>query len=89
MCYNKGVQFNNKPATNGRKKEDTIMTQAQMTETKRGRGRPASFPNQETKMAGFNLPTGTLEKLSKGAAKREITQNALLAKAIEAYCRKD
>lgn len=57
------------------------------TETKRGRGRPRSFPDQETKMAGFNLPTSTLESLAAGAQAREITQNALVNRAILAYLR--
>lgn len=58
------------------------------TQTKRGRGRPASFPGQETRMAGFNLPVSTLERLSAGAEKRGITQNALVARAVEAYLRR-
>lgn len=57
------------------------------TEVKRGRGRPASFPNLETKMAGFNLPLATLESLAAGAKARGITQNALLDRALKAYLR--
>lgn len=62
---------------------------SQVAEVKRGRGRPESFPGVETRMAGFNLPVTVLEKLAVGAKKREITQNALVAKALEAYLRKD
>jgi hypothetical protein len=58
------------------------------TETKRGRGRPATFPNQETKMAGYNLPTDTLEMVRKAAAKREVNQNLLVDRALRAYLRK-
>lgn len=55
---------------------------------KRGRGRPASFPNTETKMAGYNLPVETLEMVTKAAAKREVNQNILVDKALRAYLRK-
>lgn len=58
------------------------------TETKRGRGRPATFPNQNTKMAGYNLPTATLELVRKAAAKREVNQNLLVDRALRAYLRK-
>lgn len=57
------------------------------TEVKRGRGRPATFPNDETRMAGFNLPVATLELVRKTAEKREINQNALVNKALLAFCR--
>lgn len=57
------------------------------TETKRGRGRPATFPAQETKMAGYNLPTSTLELVRRAAAKREINQNLLVNRALLAYVR--
>lgn len=57
------------------------------TETKRGRGRPRSFPDQQTKMAGFNLPVATLELLQEGARSRGVTQNALVDRAIRAYVR--
>ena len=57
------------------------------TEVKRGRGRPASFPNQDTKMAGFNLPTATLELLATGAKARGVTQNAVVDRALRAYLR--
>lgn len=66
--------------------KENIMTTA--TETKRGRGRPASFPNTDTKMAGFNLPEATIELLKKGAERREVTQNILVDRAIRAYVRK-
>lgn len=55
---------------------------------KRGRGRPATFPNQDTKMAGYNLPTSTLELVRKAAEKRGINQNALVERALRAYLRK-
>lgn len=58
------------------------------TETKRGRGRPATFPNTETKMAGYNLPVATLELVRKAAAKREVNQNLLVDRALRAYLRK-
>lgn len=58
------------------------------TETKRGRGRPASFPGQETRMAGFNLPTATLKRLAEGAETRKVTQNALVDRAVNAYLRR-
>lgn len=57
------------------------------TEVKRGRGRPASFPDTATKMAGFNLPLTTLDSLAAGAKARGITQNALLDRALKAYLR--
>lgn len=63
------------------------MSNSNTAEVKRGRGRPAAFPNEETKMAGFNLPVGTLELLAKGAADREVTQNTLVNRAIRAYVR--
>jgi len=55
---------------------------------KRGRGRPASFPNQETKMAGYNLPVTTLDLVTKAAAKRGVNQNILVDRALRAYLRK-
>jgi len=58
------------------------------TEVKRGRGRPKSFPNAETRMAGFNLPVATLEKIVAAAAKRGTNQNTLLDRAVNAYLRK-
>jgi hypothetical protein len=58
------------------------------TETKRGRGRPATFPTQNTKMAGYNLPVTTLEIVRKAAAKREVNQNLLVNRALLAYLRK-
>lgn len=54
----------------------------------RKRGRPASFPTQETKMAGYNLPETTLELVSNAAAKRGINQNILVDRALRAYLRK-
>ena len=57
------------------------------TEIKRGRGRPKSFPNTETKMAGYNLPIETLELVTKAAAKREVNQNILVDRALRAYLR--
>jgi hypothetical protein len=57
-------------------------------ETKRGRGRPATFPNKATKMAGYNLPVETLELVRKAAAKREVNQNLLVDRALRAYLRK-
>ena len=57
------------------------------TETKRGRGRPRSFPDQQTKLAGFALPLETLELLQEGARTRGIPQNALLDRAIRSYLR--
>ena len=57
------------------------------TEVKRGRGRPRSFPDQTTKMAGFALPVETLELLQEGARSRNIPQNALLDRAIRSYLR--
>jgi hypothetical protein len=59
------------------------MTQGNATEVKRGRGRPASFPGQETRVAGFNLPIETLDMLAAEAETRGVTQNAVVAKAIE------
>lgn len=63
------------------------MTSTTATEVKRGRGRPPAFPGQKTKMAGFNLPQETLELLSKTATERELTQNAIVDRAVRAYCR--
>jgi len=64
------------------------MTSSTSTSTeKRGRGRPASFPGQETKMAGFNLPVSTLNMLAAGAAAREVTQNTVVDRALRAYLR--
>jgi hypothetical protein len=65
------------------------------TETKRGRGRPASFPNQETKMAGYNLPVETLDLVTEAVEKRNkdrgnkprINQNQLVDRALRAYLR--
>lgn len=58
------------------------------TETKRGRGRPQTFPGQKTRMAGFNLPVDTLDLLSASAESRDKTQNAIVDAALRAYCRK-
>jgi hypothetical protein len=55
---------------------------------KRGRGRPATFPNTDTKMAGYNLPTSTLELVRKAAAKRGVNQNLLVDRALRAYLRR-
>jgi len=63
-------------------------TNSTATQTTRPRGRPASFPDQETKMAGFNLPVATLDLVGAAAAKREINQNILVDRAIRAYLRK-
>ena len=63
------------------------MTSATTTEVKRGRGRPPAFPDAKTKMAGFNLPVETLELLSATAKSRELTQNAIVDRAVRAYCR--
>lgn len=60
---------------------------SQVAEVKRGRGRPKSFPNVETKMAGFNLPIETLELVQKVAEKRELPQNVLVERALRAYLR--
>ena len=57
------------------------------TEVRRGRGRPKAFPGVETAMAGFSLPVETLALLKTGAKAREITQNALLDRALRAYLR--
>lgn len=68
------------------------------TEVKRGRGRPKAFPDVETIMAGFNLPTATLEKLRAGVESRNakraagtpsVTQNTLVNRALLAYLRRD
>ena len=58
------------------------------TLTKRGRGRPASFPNTDTKMAGYNLPVATLDLVTKAATKRGVNQNILVDRALRAYLRK-
>lgn len=66
------------------------------TETKRGRGRPESFPGVETKMAGYNLPVATLKLVTSTVEKRNkdrgskprINQNQLVDRAIRAYLRK-
>lgn len=58
------------------------------TQVKRGRGRPRAFPGVETRMAGFNLPDATLQRLAAGAKTRGITQNALVDRAINAYLRR-
>lgn len=58
-----------------------------VAEVKRGRGRPKSFPNVQTKMAGFNLPVETLELVSKTAEQREIPQNVIVERALRAYLR--
>lgn len=63
------------------------MTNSNTTETKRSRGRPRSFPDQVTKMAGFSLPVDTLELLQAGAQARGVTQNALVDRALRAYLR--
>lgn len=62
-------------------------TATETTEAKRGRGRPQSFPGQETKMSGFNLPVATLELLKAGAKAREVGQNTLVDRALRAYLR--
>lgn len=56
-------------------------------EVKRSVGRPASFPNQETKMAGYNLPLTTLKLVSDAADKRDENQNILVDRALRAYLR--
>lgn len=55
------------------------------TEVKRGRGRPATFPDQDTKMAGYNLPITTLEAVATEAARREWNQNALVNRALLSF----
>jgi hypothetical protein len=70
------------------------MTQA--TETKRGRGRPASFPDVETNMAGYNLPQETLDLVKAAVEKRNknrgnkprINQNQLVDRALRAFLRR-
>lgn len=71
---------------------------SQAIEVKRSRGRPASFPNTKTRMAGFNLPVDTLDRLSKATETRNakkadgapsVTQNTLVNRAILAYLRRD
>lgn len=69
------------------------------TEVKRGRGRPASFPElgkEGVQMAGFNLPVSTLETLDKAvetrnAARKEgqprVNKNTIVDRAIRAYLR--
>lgn len=63
------------------------MTVSSNTEVRRGRGRPRSFPDQQTKMAGFNLPVETLELLQEAAQARGVTQNALVDRAIRSLLR--
>lgn len=58
------------------------------TQEKRGRGRPATFPNTKTKMAGYNLPVTTLDLVRNAAAKREVNQNLLVDRALRAYLRR-
>lgn len=58
-----------------------------VAEVKRGRGRPESFPNQETKMAGFNLPVATLDLVKQTSEKRSMPQNILVERALRAYLR--
>lgn len=55
------------------------------TEVKRGRGRPKSFPNAATKMAGYNLPEATLEMVTTAAVTRGVPQNILVDRALRAY----
>ena len=72
------------------------MNMTNSTETKRGRGRPCSFPGQETKMAGFNLPVATLELLTAAVEKRNTNRkegqgrtncNLVVDRALRAYLR--
>ncbi len=56
-------------------------------EVKRGVGRPATFPGQETKMAGFKLPIETLERLATRAEEKGLNQNDLVNRALTAYMR--
>ena len=52
-------------------------------ETKRGRGRPASFPGQETNAMLARIPVETQAKLREVATKRRENINVTLARFIE------
>lgn len=82
-------------ATNNQQEKQN-MSNATQTET-RGRGRPASFPDVETKMAGYNLPVSTCEAVNKAVEKRNKARkagtprtnaNMLVNRAILAYLRR-
>lgn len=62
------------------------MAEASVVE-KRPRGRPRAFPDQKTRMSGFNLPVETLEMLSAASEARKLTQNAIVDRAVRAYLR--
>lgn len=62
------------------------MNQAQAIETKRGRGRPSTFPaDVETKAAGYKLPVTTLTLVDEVAERMEINKNGLVDRALRAY----
>ncbi len=52
-------------------------------EVKRGRGRPATFPNTEVALLATKLPTETLDHLRMIAEKREVPIGVLINKMIE------
>ena len=65
---------------------------------KRGRGRPEAFPGVDCRMAGYNLPVATLERVAKAVKARNakkaegaqsMTQNTLVNRALLAYLRRD
>ena len=66
-------------ATKNSKKKNTSV----VTEEKRGRGRPATFPGQETVNVLSNIPTTTRDMLREVAAKRGETINATLDRFIQ------
>lgn len=73
-------------STNQTTKEiENIMSNA--TEVKRGRGRPASFPNQETKPSGYSLPVATLKLVEDAAVAKEVNRNVIVDRALRAYLR--
>jgi len=53
------------------------------TETKRGRGRPASFPGVETVAILANIPTVQRDQLRELASKRGKAINVMLATLVE------
>jgi len=59
------------------------MAKSKKTEEKRGRGRPASFPNTDTVALLARIPVATREQLRQVAERREEPINVTLNRFIE------
>ncbi len=66
--------------------------QAEQTETKRGRGLPAKFPDRETIKRLYDLPLDTVEAFTAEAKRRKVPVGVfvddLLSRSMKAITRK-